>query len=557
MKQKFKSLKTQITIIMASTILATLVISGIISTLLIDKQVESAILDRSIKEVKQIAEQIEILLENNMSLEDIQSWIEQKSSETSHIAYMVLIDKSVTAVAHSDVEKLGKSYLDDEYTVDGAQNGNIKTSKFYADVQKSWTYDIMVPIEVHGEFYGSCDVGIYESTVSKLFNTMLFTQVIIIIICVLISIVLILTLMNLLLRGVREVVDGCHAIGKGDFSLEFEDSILNKGNEFGEIARAIKTMKENLGTLIKTSSTESEHIINVATDLLQCANTNQKTSQHIYTTMTNVVDVSNTQDQLSHQIVTLAEDINLGIESVASNIENIASSSSSTLGSAQEGKVTLETAVAQMSTISHKVNEIGSTVNVLNDKSVEIGKVVEMITEIAEQTNMLALNAAIEAARAGEQGKGFTVVATEVKKLAEQCALATNRISDLISDIQEKISQSMLSMTAGQESVNEGMILVQNAGNQFNNILQEINGITDEITSVSAVAEEVSASTNNLFGTLQNISAISLENKESVEQAAHTVEEQLAQIQQIVDSAHGLDTVSKNLETAIKVFKLK
>jgi methyl-accepting chemotaxis protein len=134
---------------------------------------------------------------------------------------------------------------------------------------------------------------------------------------------------------------------------------------------------------------------------------------------------------------------------------------------AEDGNSVVKGAVEQMNKIEEKVSISSNIVNVLGEKSNELGNIVYMITQIAEQTNLLALNAAIEAARAGEQGRDFAVVAEEVRKLAEQSGIAAGQIGGLIHEIQNEIDDAVKSMSEGNGAVKDGIIMVENTVSVF------------------------------------------------------------------------------------------
>lgn len=158
-----------------------------------------------------------ILVSNSNPTVELQNFVENKVQQNG-IAYAVVIDKNVTAIAHSDKEKIGKNYEDDSYSVDGAKNGKTMTSRFYADVQKSWTFDIMVPIYINNTLYGSMDVGIFEGDITKVTNAILLKEIITVAVGCILFIILMIFILNKMFKPLLLAVDKCNDMGKGEFT---------------------------------------------------------------------------------------------------------------------------------------------------------------------------------------------------------------------------------------------------------------------------------------------------------------------------------------------------
>ena len=158
---------------------------------------------------------------------------------------------------------------------------------------------------------------------------------------------------------------------------------------------------------------------------------------------------------------------------------------------AEEGNEVINKGINQMTTIRENFVSVIQAINTLGTKSKDIMNIVEMITKIAKQTNLLALNAAIEAARAGEQGRGFTVVASEVRKLAEQSSNAARDIGELIYSIQSDIDHTGEIIKVVNKDVETGESLITVAGETFNSIFNDIEAVSNQIMNMSVSMEKV------------------------------------------------------------------
>ncbi len=190
-----------------------------------------------------------------------------------------------------------------------------------------------------------------------------------------------------------------------------------------------------------------------------------------------------------------------------------------------DGGAVVKNTIAGMNKIADVVKKSSITVEKLGKSSDAIGEIVQVINDIADQTNLLALNAAIEAARAGEQGRGFAVVADEVRKLAERTSKATKEIAAMIKQIQTDTHGAVDSMKAGTEEVSNGIALVNEAGNTLKKIIIGAEEVVEVVAQVASVTEEQSSAAEEIDINMQGINQVMNENSEGIMQIAKSAEE--------------------------------
>ncbi len=227
----------------------------------------------------------------------------------------------------------------------------------------------------------------------------------------------------------------------------------------------------------------------------------------------------------SEEMSSSLEEVSASTNELASNAENLSTNSQDMsetnariLEQAEDGNQAIEEAVNQMQVISNRVSELQEVITEVDQRSSDIGKILNVITDIADQTNLLALNAAIEAARAGEQGRGFAVVAEEVRKLAEQSAGAAKEIGQLITSTQDESKKALESMTLGVKDVESGTEVVSKTGSTFNEILTNVKGISGQVEETASAAEELSAGSEEMAASIE-------EQSSTMEEMAATAEE--------------------------------
>ncbi len=209
---------------------------------------------------------------------------------------------------------------------------------------------------------------------------------------------------------------------------------------------------------------------------------------------------------------------------------------------AKEGGQVVEETINGMNRIAEVVRKSAETVQELGKSSDQIGEIIQVIDDIADQTNLLALNAAIEAARAGEQGRGFAVVADEVRKLAERTTKATKEIATMIKQIQKDTHGAVESMQQGTAEVESGKSLAEKAGLSLKEIIKGSEQVVDIVTQVAAASEEQSSASEQISKNIESISSVTQQSASGIQQIAHAAED--------------LNRLTLNLQELVAQFKV-
>ncbi len=319
---------------------------------------------------------------------------------------------------------------------------------------------------------------------------------------------------------------------EGDLTAKAEVT----ADALGSVADAFNLMITGLTSLITQASTVAVEVQRSTSEILQSSERMRSGAS-----------------QQTAQIRNAAEAVNamsLTTQHMAENAEAATQTSVKATQAAVKGGTAVSETIKGMQRIRATVQSTGKKIKGLGERSLEIGAIIEVISEIATQTNLLALNAAIEAARAGEQGRGFAVVADEVRKLAERAARSTKDITGLIKGIQVETSEAVAVMEEGTREVEEGTKLADQAGAALREIEQIVKQTASLMTDITRAAGDQVKSTEGVVHTMDSISKLTQETTQGVQDTVTTISK-LADLTTRLTEAIGRFKTSKEQEAPL------
>lgn len=355
-------------------------------------------------------------------------------------------------------------------------------------------------------------------------------------------------------RPLLKITEASKTMANKDLTME-PINVKNQ-DELGELALSFNTMVESLRELIQNVYASTEQVAASSEQLMASAEQTTQATNQIAASIQEVASGSKNQEHSAEQNARVVQEMTTGVQRVADATSTVVTAAEETTKEAEEGNETIQHVVTQMNRIHESTSDSAAAIQSLENRSVEIVNILEVITNLSDQTNLLALNAAIEAARAGEHGKGFAVVADEVRKLAEQSKQSADQVAILVREIQADTNQAVQAMQQGTDSVATGMTVVQQAGAGFQKIQQSIHNMTSRIQEISAFAQDISTNVVQVNMTMEQVTSEAKQTSSNTEHMAAASEQQLATMEEIAASSAALSKRAEELLAQVGEFKV-
>ncbi len=350
---------------------------------------------------------------------------------------------------------------------------------------------------------------------------------------------------NRLVRPVQKLVEGAKRLAGGDLTQDIQ---VNRSDEIGILGQTFNEMTASMRQMIAQVIAGAQQVAATSEALTSSANGATEASKEVAESMEWLARSSGEQGSKMKEMSTIVGELLQAVEQIASGSEeqsrNIVRTSEESsmvaervrevaertkdmeqmaqnnLNTAREGGAAVNKTIEGMEQVKEAVFTTANRIRELGGHSQQIGEIIQVIDDIAEQTNLLALNAAIEAARAGEHGKGFAVVADEVRKLAERSSRSTKEIANLIANIQRGTENAISSMEIGTAQVEKGVDLANGAGVSLRNIIDNVTENGKQIAAITEAINSILESSMQVNQAVDNIAAIAEETTASTEQMA-------------------------------------
>ncbi len=370
---------------------------------------------------------------------------------------------------------------------------------------------------------------------------------------ILIGLIAAVVLSKLFTRKLTELAAAATVMSRGDLTQRVE---MRGKDEVGDLACSFNTMTQSLYKVVTEARAVSGQIFESAQSLSATAEEMNATTQEISSTVSNIARGAEGTADMVNKTSSITRDMAVAIEGISEKARFAAKSS-------QEAGERAREAGEQMAGASHKVGEIvahieRATTNVggFKDRALRINESVDFITHIAQQTHLLALNATIEAARAGEHGRGFSVVAEEIRKLADSSRQFADQIARLAKEINLESTDVIESMGDSTRSAREGEKVIHDAKESIDAMVMSVLTSMERIQEISSLSGTQATGADGLVRAIEEISKIAEENAAGTEEASAATQEQTASMEEMSASAQELARSSDTLKEMISIFKV-
>ncbi|TRZ37100.1 methyl-accepting chemotaxis protein [Niallia circulans] len=470
-----------------------------------------------------------------------------RGSKIGEQGYMILLDAQGNYIYQPNSKADSKSddnakwvqdlYKENSGEVSYTQDGQEKLAIYESDSKTGWKI-----------------AGIMnQSEISNSSSTIFSTTGIVLIAALLIGGALIFYIIRSIIMPLKLLAKSAERISDGDLT---EDITMEASDEIGLLAKSFASMQQTLREVVTNLNHSMEQVTASSEQLVASAGQTTAASNQVTTSVQQIANDAENITTSIGQTSTSIEDVLQGVIKIADKSTAVAALSKDTHQLAEEGGAFVEKNLKQMKFIHHSIIQSNEVIGALNNRSKEIGKIIQVIGSIADQTNLLALNAAIESARAGEHGKGFSVVANEVRKLAEQSQESAKLISSLIADIQKDTDQSVVIMGEVSKNAEDGLSISEATSDKFAQIIKSTSDMGPQMEDVSGAAQQMSAGLQEVSSAASDIATIAVGNAAGAEEVAAASEEQLASMEEINASAKALTLMAEELLVIVNKFKV-
>ncbi len=474
-------------------------------------------------------------------------------------SYAYIVDREGTMLYHPTADKIGKKVE------------NAVVTQLVEDLGKGKTHD---PDIVEYEFKGAIKYASYsmnktgdyilvisadKDEVMGSFSKITISSSVIAVVEAILAIVLMYFFITLLLKPLHYAMKSVDNLAALDFRVmdaALEDKYLKSNDEVANILYAIRDLRGKLAEVVNEIRGQSNQLFEASTRLNASAEETSNTIDSIEKAVIDIAEGATSQAVDTQKATEDVIEIGMMVEQTDGSVSTLKSNADDIEKMGQSASETLISLESVNDKAKEYIDAIYEQTNMTNESVQKIGNAVQLITSIAEETNLLSLNASIEAARAGEQGKGFAVVAAQIQKLAEQSNNSAQEIEEIIHNLMTESEKAVATMDDVKKIMAQQSEKMEMTDRIFKDVLNGIIHSREGIESIASNTRALDGSRKGIVDIVQNLSAVAEENAASTEQTSAAVTEMGASVQEMSSNADQLNKIAENLDNSVKKFQM-
>ena len=431
----------------------------------------------------------------------------------------VTLSWNTTRMATSLVRQDGSRETGTEIAADVYQTVKEKGSYFVSDNvidgQKYYGYYEGL-YNSDGSMAGLVFTGMASTSVHEIYNDRLKKNIIFMVVLAIFACIFLAIVMMKIVKAMMSMIDHLDDVAEGNLDSKISDRMTSRSDEIGNIARALYSLIGGLAMIVKNIRTSAKSL-----------------------------------DDFSARFQNSFTTINESIHNVNTAMEDIANGATNQAGEMQKVNEQISDRTRE------SVDEVNRQTDRTNQSVMEIGSAIQMITDIASQTNLLSLNASIEAARAGEHGKGFAVVADEIRQLADQSSDSAKKIGDIVEELIKNSNKSVETMNGVLDEINEQNEKLSTTREAFDGLNTEVGNVVVAIDNIRREIETVNTAKNDVMSSMESLAAIAQENAASTEETSASMTELSGIVTDCNEQTKNLVDIAENLSDNVNQFRIK
>lgn len=445
-------------------------------------------------------------------------------------------------VIKEKVLKEGKEYFSKSVSLDG-----VSTYGYYLPVYQNNSDD-----QIIGSIFVGTNKNVKDKAINRILNMIVGSVVVVVVLCIVVS----LRMSSSISKNLKHSIDAVQTVAGGNLNVNVDEKLIKRKDEVGELSGSLVTLKNELKSTISDIARNANHLLEASDGLGVTAKETNNTMKDVKTAVNNIAKSTGIQADNSRNTAEHMRIMGDNITQTSREVEALGDKAQMMKKSSNEAADTIAELRRINEDVEQNITSVQIQTNQTNESVQKINKATELISSIAEETNLLSLNASIEAARAGESGRGFAVVANQIQKLAEQTNVFSSDIADAAVQLVENSETAVRTMDKMQEIIGMQNQSMRKTQKIVNEVLDEIGTSMESIELIKNSALELEHSRNMVIQSVDELSAIAQENAASTQCTYDSTESVANAFENIHDSADRLKEIANELVGSIEYFKL-